>query len=230
VLDVGCGGGGISLPLAEEVGPNGLVVGVDISVPLLDLARERSTNLGLSNLRFVHADMQSVDIEGSPFDVAVSQFGVMFFDEPVTAFANIRRHLRVGGRLIFAAWQTLEKNPWHIGTALRSVVPPPVPPRPGKSLPGPFTLGAVEHTTSILLGAGFTDVFRTAIDISVIGPANTIVDCSLLDFMGAPPESLDKASDLVERHLARFRVGADEYEFPLAFNVFEAANKQEKGE
>ena len=227
VLDVGCGGGGISLSMAEEVGPSGLVAGVDISAPLLELARKRSNTLGLSNLQFHHSDMQSDDIEGRPFDLAVSQFGVMFFDEPVVAFGNIRRHLRRGGRFVFAAWQALEMNPWHIGTALRSVVPPPPLTRPGKSAPGPFTLGEVGHATSILLDAGFTDVFHTAIEISVIGPASTIVDRSLLDFMGVPQESLKRASDLIERHLDRLRVGADEYKFPLAFNVFEATNTQE---
>jgi len=226
VVDVGCGGGDTSLSLAQAVGPTGYVVGVDISAALLDLARRRARDAGLPNLTFVEADMQTESIGKGPFDVALSQFGVMFFDEPAHAFANIGRQLRGGGRLVFAAWQEVGRNPWHIGTALQPVVTTAPAPEPGKSMTGPFSLGEVGHTEGILEGAGFAHITHTAHEITVHVPASAIVDPSLLDFMGVPPERLQEALAIIAQHLDRFRVGADEYRLPLAFNVFEAANPQ----
>ena len=97
----------------------------------------------------------------APFDAAVSQFGVMFFDEPVTAFANIRRHVAPSGRLAFACWQPVERNPWFIGPALAGLAPPPPPPAPGKSPTGPFSLSDPERVDEILSGAGWTSTVRT---------------------------------------------------------------------
>jgi SAM-dependent methyltransferase len=214
----------VSIALAESVQPYGGVVGVDLSGSLLNLARRRATNAGVSNVTFVTADAQTDVIGGIPFDIAVSQLGVMFFDEPDVAFTNIRWHLRPGGRFVFAVWQTVDRNPWHFGTALRSVVPPPPAPATGKSVPGPFTLGVAEHTSGILERAGFTQVSCTAHDITVRAPASAIGDRSLFIFMGVPRNSWAEATRLLEEHLDRFRVEADQFEFPLAFNVFEAVN------
>jgi SAM-dependent methyltransferase len=219
VIDVGCGGGGISISVARSVGSGGRVVGVDISTALLELARARATEARLDNLTFVRADMQTDDIDGRPFDLAVSQFGVMFFDEPVTAFASILHQLREGGRLVFAAWQEVERNPWHIGTALQPVVPPPRAPQPGKSMTGPFTLGDIAQTSVLLERAGFTDVTATPFEVITRAPASAIVDRSLFTFMGVRPEQMDEASAITQRHLDRFRVDDDEFDFPLAFNV-----------
>ncbi len=75
----------------------------------------------MSNVRFVEADVQVSALDGAPFDLAVSQFGVMFFDEPTAAFASIRGLLVPDGRFVFACWQGVERNPWHTGTALRAL-------------------------------------------------------------------------------------------------------------
>ena len=109
VLDVGCGGGRTSLAAGEAVGMAGYVVGADISEPLRALADRRAQEAGAKNVSFRQVDMQTDTVPGGPFDVALSQFGVMFFDEPVTAFGNIRAHLKPGGRLAFACWQTGER-------------------------------------------------------------------------------------------------------------------------
>ena len=224
VCDIGCGGGGLTIALERAVAPGGRVVGLDLSAPLLELARRRAAEAGAVDVDFVQRDVQTASPGGEPFDVAVSQFGVMFFDEPLAAFGAIRASLVHGGRLVFACWQGVEHNPWHVGTALRSLLPPRPTPPPGKSPVGPFVLGDDEYARDLLGGAGFTAVVSTPHETTVRAPADAVVDRSLLPFMGIPPEREQEAMALVDRHLERFAVGPDEYEYPLAFTVFEAVN------
>lgn len=224
VCDIGCGGGSQTIALSAAVGPSGRVVGFDISVALVELARERAAAAGATNVDFVVADVQTEGLGPEPFDVAASQLGVMFFDEPLAAFGAIRAGLRDGGRLVFACWQDVERNPWHTGTALRPFVPPPTVPAPGKSPVGPFSLGDDEYARDILAGAGFGPVVSTEVDMTVRAPASAVVDRSLFGFMGVPPERLEEAGAAIDQHVARFAVGEDEYEYPLAFRVYEAVN------
>ena len=86
----------------------------------------------------------------------MSQFGVMFFDEPVVAFTNVVKHLRSGGRLGFACCQTLDRNPWFVGPVLAAFVAAPPPLAPGKSPTGPFALRNPDRVHQILQDAGFT--------------------------------------------------------------------------
>lgn len=227
VCDIGCGGGGLTIALGRTVGPGGEVVGYDLSVPLLELARRRAAESGLANVRFVEADVQVSGLNGAPFVLAVSQFGVMFFDEPTAAFTAIRRLLVPEGRFVFACWQGVERNPWHTGTTLRALVPPPRTPDPGKSPVGPFALGDDEYVRELLEAAGYVAVDSTAHEVMVRAPASAVVDHSLFSFMGIAPEREGDAIAAVDAHLARFAVageaGADLYEFPLAFMVYEAS-------
>jgi SAM-dependent methyltransferase len=224
VCDIGCGTGSLSLSLADAVAPGGRVVGVDISKPLLQLASGRATDSGCGNVRFVEMDMQTAATEPGPFDLAVSQFGVMFFDEPLAALTAVRRRLRPGGRLVFACWAGCESNPWHAGTALRSLLPAPKLPAPGKSPVGPFSFGDEEYVRELLQGSGFAQVGSVSHEIVARGPASAAVDTSLLSFMGVPPEQEDDAVRLLDEHLKQFAVGPDEYEYPLNFRVFDARN------
>jgi SAM-dependent methyltransferase len=222
VLDVGSGGGESALSAARAVGPGGVVVGADLSVALIDLARQRAGAAGVANVRFVKADVQTDRIDGAPFDVAISQFGVMFFDEPVAAFANIGSHLRPGGRLVFACWQPVARNPWHVGAVLQGLVPPAPAPGPGKSRTGPFTLGEPGHTAAVLEDAGFTGVRHHPYDVTVEAGASAVFDPLQLEFLGVAPEHYDDAKATVAHHLEQFHVGADLFRYPLAFLVFEA--------
>lgn len=158
VLDVGCGCGATSLELAERVGREGVVLGVDVSAPMLELAHRRAAEAGLGALRFECADAQTHAFASGGFDAAVSRFGVMFFEDPTAAFANLRRGLRPGGRLAFVCWRPLKQNPWAAlpFQAVVGVVGAPPPPEPGA--PGPFALADSERVRAILAGAGFTDV------------------------------------------------------------------------
>jgi len=165
VLDVGSGGGTVAFAASPLVGAGGSVVGADISAPLVDFARQRADARQAANVSFLVADVQQDTIPGGPFDAAVSQFGVMFFDEPKTAFANIRRQLAAGGRLSFACWQSMKKNPWFVGPALAPYVPSPEPPPPGKSPSGPFSFTDPERIGDILRAAGWQAVPGTPYDV-----------------------------------------------------------------
>jgi SAM-dependent methyltransferase len=224
VLDVGCGGGKTSLAAARAVGPEGTVVGADLSAPLSALATRRAREAGAENVTFCVLDMQTGTVGGKPFDLALSQFGVMFFDEPVTAFANIRAHLKPGGRITFACWQAAERNPWFFAPALAELLPPPPAPAPGKSATGPFALADAERTTQILRSAGFHDVGWDAHERSVEAPPDSVVDDAQLTFMGVPADELAAAQTLVEEHMCQFVLSPTLSRFPLAFLVFHATN------
>lgn len=158
VVDVGCGCGQTSLELAERVGPNGFVLGIDISEPMLNRARERQQRLGFTNIEFCTADAQTYQFERERFDVVFSRFGVMFFEDPTAAFRNLHTALQPNGRLTFLCWQALEKNDWArvpLKAALQHV-PPPAPVAPGA--PGPFAFADPERVRQILEAAGFAAI------------------------------------------------------------------------
>jgi SAM-dependent methyltransferase len=158
VLDVGCGCGQTTLQLAERVRPNGSVLGIDLSQPMLTRARERQHELGIKNLEFLRADAQTYSFERERFDLIFSRFGIMFFDNPPAAFANLCSALRPAGRLCFLCWQALEKNEWMrvpLKAATQHVAPPPPPP---PNAPGPFAFADPDYVRHILEAGGFKDV------------------------------------------------------------------------
>lgn len=155
VLDIGCGCGGSSLELARRVGDSGRVVGADLSGPMLARARERAEEAGLSHLTFVQADAQTYAFEQASFDLMFSRFGVMFFEDPVAAFRNMRGALRPGGRACFLCWRPVQENPWILVPMMAAAqhVEMPAPPAPGE--PGPFAFGDPDRVRAILSEAGF---------------------------------------------------------------------------
>lgn len=224
VLDVGTGGGGSAIEAARRVSPGGEVLGVDISEALLSLAGERAVRAAVGNVAFVVADAQAERLPSSSFDAAMSQFGVMFFDRPTVAFANIASHLRPGGRLVFACWQAADRNPWHTARVLRSFVPPPPEPAAGESVPGAFSLGDPDRVEAILQAAGFEGIEREDVEAAVRAPAGAVYDPAQLEFHGVPAEQTAEADAAVQEHLRRFEIGAGEYEFPLAYAIWTASS------
>ena len=101
-----------SLALADRVASTGSVVGIDISAPMLEVALHRSRANPSLAVTFRQVDAQTDDLGPGPFDAAFSRFGVMFFSDPEAAFANIRKSLKPGGRLVFICWRSLAENPW----------------------------------------------------------------------------------------------------------------------
>jgi len=146
----------------------------------------------------------------------------MFFDEPATAWANIRAHLAPGGRIAFACWQPMDRNPWFPGVALIGLAPPPPEPGPGKSPTGPFQLGDHELTHAILETAGFANVRRTPHDLEPEVPREALVDEAQLRMMGVPEDKMDAARAAIDEHIARFQTEPGMAKFPLAFQIFEA--------
>jgi SAM-dependent methyltransferase len=152
VLEVGCGFGSTAVAAAAR---GAEVHGFDISRPMVERARERAAQ-ARANATFVVGDAQE-DPLGGPYDAAMSRFGIMFFADPVRAFRNIASATRDGGRLAFACWQPLERNPWMTAApeVLRSLMddPPPAPP-PGA---GPFAFGDTAFIDRVLADAGWTE-------------------------------------------------------------------------
>ena len=158
VLDIGCGCGATVLALAKGVGADGHVLGVDISDPMLEVARRRITAGGLPQAEALLADAATHRFDPGQTDLIFSRFGVMFFDAPVEAFINLRRALAPGGRLFFACWRPFKDNDWF-AVPFKAVVPH-LPPqdKPEPDAPGPFAFADPDRVMRILGLAGFSDV------------------------------------------------------------------------
>jgi SAM-dependent methyltransferase len=150
VLDVGCGSGATTLALRSLVEPGGSVCGIDVSAPMLAVARERAAG---ADVTFVEADAAMHRFDR--FDVVFSRFGVMFFSDPVAAFANLRT---TGGRTAFVCWRALADNPWATVplAAAGDLVPAEPPADPHK--PGPFAFGDRDRVADVLARSGWSDV------------------------------------------------------------------------
>jgi len=166
VLDVGCGGGQTTLQLAEAVGPHGRVLGIDISSQLLAAARRRARP---ANVAFEQADAQTYAFERA-FDAIYSRFGVMFFADPVAAFANLRRALKPSGRMAFVCWRAEAANPvMSVPMAAAAKHLPPRPPPQEADAPGPFAFADNARLAHILGAAGFAGVAITPHDEPIGG-------------------------------------------------------------
>ena len=152
VLDVGCGCGETTILAARAAG-SGYAQGADFSRIQVAEARRLAAAGGVANARFEVADAQVHPFGAGIFDVVVSSFGVMFFDDPAAAFGNLRKALRRGGRLAFACWRSRDENPvFTTGFAEAAAVVGL------RELPGPgaaFSLASTGRVGALLSGAGF---------------------------------------------------------------------------
>jgi SAM-dependent methyltransferase len=157
VVDIGCGAGATTLAAASYIG-DGQAVGVDISKPLLELARERASARG-ANAHFVEADVSAAPLRDAPFDAAFSRFGVMFFDDTAAAFAKIRAALNPDGRIVFICWRTFAENGWSHAplAALQPILKAPITPA-DPNAPGPFQLQDSEKIRTMLAASGWRDI------------------------------------------------------------------------
>ncbi|MFB7550182.1 class I SAM-dependent methyltransferase [Streptomyces sp. NPDC056154] len=156
VLDIGCGAGSTTR-LAGRHARRGTASGFDLSAPMLARARASARREGSANVSFEQADAQVHDFASHAYDVAISRFGVMFFADPVGAFANIARALRPGGRLAFVCTAEAEANEWLRALAeLHDILPIGGFGAPGS--PGMFSLASPESTREVLASAGFEHI------------------------------------------------------------------------
>lgn len=215
VLDIGCGCGFTTIELARRVVPRGRVLGVDISAPMLERARERApADLPID---FIMADATAYSFAPGAADLLFSRFGVMFFAEPQKSFTNMRRGLRRGGRLAFACWRELKQNPWLMQPLEEACRHVPRPAAAGPEEPGPFAFANEHRVRGILNGAGFTEVGLEAIDLSLdigigrgldaavetvtgMGPASRALE-------GQPPDLRAAATTSIRAALERYQNG-----------------------
>jgi SAM-dependent methyltransferase len=209
VLDVGCGTGSTTLAIARALGSGADVTGVDISAPMIDAATTRAAQEGVA-ARFIRADAQAHAFEPASVDMIVSRFGVMFFADPVGAFANLRRAARPGARLQCIAWRSVAENPF-MTEAERAAAPllPDLPPR-RPDLPGQFAFADGERVRALLVASGWQGV-----DIQPLDVACRMSEADLLTYVGRlGPVGValrDADADTRGRVMAAVRAAFDSY-------------------
>ena len=220
VLDVGCGCGDTSLALARAVAPGGVVRGVDLSAPMLALARGRASAAGLANVSFMQADAQVERFE-VPFDAVFSRFGVMFFGDPAGAFTNIATAMRPGGRLAFVCWRAMAENVWMTVPLQAGLRHAPTPEAEDADAPGPFAFARAERVRDILGAAGFENIVITPHDVAIGGfDLETAVGLSLRvgplgRLLREDPTKRDAVTESVREAMAGY-VSADGVIMPSA--------------
>jgi SAM-dependent methyltransferase len=174
-LDVGCGTGSTTLAVARLLGAKGHAIGIDISEAMIAAARARAAREGAS-ASFVRANAQIHEFEPTSFDLILSRFGVMFFDDPVRAFANLRRAAKDGARLRCVAWRSADENPF-MTTAEQAAAPllPNLPIR-RPDAPGQFAFADRRRVYSILEESGWTGIEIQRIDVPCAMPESRLVD------------------------------------------------------
>lgn len=226
LLDVGCGAGFTTLALARELGPGAPTVGADVSGPLLLAARDRAMAAGVP-IEFVLGDAQTLDFPPASFDLIVSRLGVMFFADPVAAFANLRGAATDGARLRFVCWRDPAENPFMTLTARATAhlldLPARVP-----NTPGPYGLADPDRTRGILTDAGWTEVEVRPFDAVCAMPATELM--TFLTRIGPLREALAEADDELRaevleavRAAAQPFVEGDGVSFEAALWVVDAA-------
>ena len=168
VIDIGCGCGDTSIEIARIVGEAGAVVGIDVSQPMLEVARSRGALANCAHLAFRDGDASEAGLPANT-DLLFSRFGVMFFSQPSQAFSHLRKSLRTGGRCVFVCWRAPRDNAWAMTplSAARTamgVTPTPADP----DAPGPFAFADEERLRTILSGAGFGDIDVQRFDSAII--------------------------------------------------------------
>ncbi len=162
VLDVGCGTGQTTRQ-AARMAPDGEVLGVDVSALAIERARNLARAEGLRNVTFECADAQAYSFAQGSFDLAVSRFGTMFFDDPVAAFGNIGRALRPAGRLVMVVWQAHDRNEWEVAIR-QALAEPGGPAAVADEGPDPFSLADPATVDAILRAAGFAGIGVTGVE------------------------------------------------------------------
>ena len=183
VIDIGCGSGETTFQIAESISTEGTVTGIDISEPLLEHANTINSH---TNVKFINADVQSNTLEPNTYSHAFSRFGVMFFDNSVTAFKNIHQSLKANGTLSFVCWQLPQKNLWQtlVMMEIKKIIDFPTP---NPKDPGPFAFGDLDHVNNILLDAGFKDIAIDPFEKDVVIFNNYTADEAVSEMMTLNP-------------------------------------------
>jgi SAM-dependent methyltransferase len=238
VLDIGCGCGNQTLSLARSLSQHSEILGVDVSEPMLALAREQLKACEPQpdpQISFLNADASHFDFEAGRFDRLYSRFGVMFFEDPVQAFENLRRSASRDAQLGFICWQAPDHNPFMTvpGRAAMRFLPAPEPAPPGA--PGPFAFADRDRVAEIIKAAGFSsvDIQPLHCDLNLgAGRAFDTVVQELLDIgpvaamlREANPELRDPVMSAVSEALAPYFTSQRGLSMPAAFWLVRAVNR-----
>jgi SAM-dependent methyltransferase len=221
VLELAAGLGDTGFEAAEAIGKRGRLITTDLSPAMVDAARRRGEELGLTNVTYEVMDAERLTLETDSVDGVLCRFGYMLMPNYVKALAETRRVLRPCGRVALASWGPLERNPFFglIGMSLgqRGHIPPPEPP----PAPGPFSMATPERTAALLEGAGFTDVRTEEVPVrfsaaDVDGYVSLIADIAgplALAVRALPEAELAVVKAELEDAFPQFAV-ADGFELP----------------
>ncbi len=201
VLDVGCGCGVTTLQIATRVGPAGRVVGLDVSAPMIAHARELAG--ATSAVEFVLADATAHEFAPGWANLLFSRFGVMFFADSVASFANLRKGLARGGRVVFACWREAKRNPWQMIALKAACKHVPRLPEVGPEGPGPFSFADEARVRRILGSAGFENITLTPGDLELDIAAGQGFDAAL-----AASQQIGAASRALEGQPEALRAAA----------------------
>ena len=207
VLDIGCGSGTTVMALANAVGPDGKVLGLDIAETSVAAAQQRIAESGLRQADVRLGDAGAVDLPAGGFDLLFSRFGVMFFDDPVPAFAHLRSALAPTGRLVCMAWRSPAENLWATEpfAVVREFLPPQ--PRPGPEDPGQFAFADPARVRRILEGAGFRDIALTPCDRPMLLGATAEAATEGALRLGPTARALLGADDALRAHVRDILLG-----------------------
>ncbi len=209
ILDIGCGAGATTVLLAAAA-PAARVTGLDLSAPLIAVARGRSA----AGVTWIEGNAATHDFGQTRFDLLISRFGVMFFGNPTAAFSHLRATLRPNGRLVFACWRSFAENPWMrvpLEAACKHV---PWPPRPEPEDAGPFSFASPDRVRRILGAAGFADPVFTPVDLVLDVAGGAGLDAAVFHTtrIGAASRAMaDQPAALQEKARAEIRAALAPY-------------------
>ena len=211
IVDIGCGAGETALAIADRVQAHGHVLGIDVSSPLLKVAAARAAVTPEYPIELRNADAASHRFAAASFDALFSRFGVMFFADPVAAFANLAQALKPGGRLVFACWRDRRDNRWvrlPVEAARKHIAQ--LPPPPGPDDPGPFAFADEARIVRVLTEAGFAGIDIERFDADLFYGGDAADAARFLTQMGPvasvlndhPPATRDAVAQEIETMLA----------------------------
>jgi SAM-dependent methyltransferase len=203
VVDVGCGRGVTTRRAAALVGPSGRAIGLDVSAELIEAARSLGSEADGSAIEWVAADAATVSLD-PPVDLVVSRFGVMFFEDPVAAFDNLRRSTRPEGRLAVAVWLPRNRSEFQrrsLDIAVAAASRLGIELRLPEPVSGPFRYGDIDWFGNVLGEAGWVDVqaVESQLDLYVGGPGTSPAEAAALGMGNGPLAMLTARLDAPAR-------------------------------